>query len=189
MDCAAQDFKTSLNRKGFKEVSSLQQCHFLLFFCPIISRAGTDIDAAVKHINQVKASSFHISVPVIMVVLHHTFDPEKLILDSNNVIVSEYISAVDCLFNDNGLLNGCQKNKNAIDKIIADLKSKNWTLYHCLNNQYAENVHLIPDRPVPDQRRTIHFFGHDVPTTLIIICVSVFVLLILLIVLLPILLK
>lgn len=53
MDLAVNDLKKSLNRSGLKEVSSLQQCHFLLFFCPIISRAGTDIDAAVTYINQV----------------------------------------------------------------------------------------------------------------------------------------
>ncbi|XP_059403908.1 uncharacterized protein LOC132139520 isoform X2 [Carassius carassius] len=184
MDRAAYDFKKSLNRKGFKEVSSLQQCHFLLFFCPIISRAGTDIDAAVKHINQLKASSFHISVPVIMVVLHHTFDPEKLILDSNNVIASEYISAVDCLFDDNGLLAGCQKNTNAINTIARDSELKNWTLYHCLRDQYGENEHLIHERPVLVLRRTIHVFGHDVPIITFFAIVVVLVLIVLIILLL-----
>ncbi len=58
-----------------------------------------------------------------MVVLHHTFDPEKVILDSNNAITREDISAVDCLFDDNGLL-ACQKNTNAISKIETDSKSK-----------------------------------------------------------------
>uniref|UniRef100_A0A8C2K6W8 Uncharacterized protein n=1 Tax=Cyprinus carpio TaxID=7962 RepID=A0A8C2K6W8_CYPCA len=133
MDLAVNDLKKSLNRSGLKEVSSLQQCHFLLFFCPIISRAGTDIDAAVTYINQVIASS----LPVIMVVLHYTFDEEKLTQDSNSVIKSEGISAVDCLFYENGLLT-CQKNTNAINKIAKDLKSEKRTLYYCLKRKYSK---------------------------------------------------
>lgn len=58
-----------------------------------------------------------------MVVLHYTFDEEKLTQDSNRVIKSEGISAVDCLFYENGLLT-CQKNTNAINKIAKDSKSE-----------------------------------------------------------------
>lgn len=56
MDCLRVDFKNILCRKvsGLKEVSSPEQCHVILFFCPIASRAGTDIDAALSQLNQVK---------------------------------------------------------------------------------------------------------------------------------------
>uniref|UniRef100_A0A671L7X7 Si:dkey-58f10.14 n=1 Tax=Sinocyclocheilus anshuiensis TaxID=1608454 RepID=A0A671L7X7_9TELE len=128
MDCAVHDFKKTLKKFGLKEASSPRHCHFLLFFCPIISRAGTDIEAAVKYLNEVK---------VIMVVFHHTLDPEKPILDSNRVITSEDISAVDCLFDDTGLLS-CQKNLNAISKIAKDLKSEKQTLYYCLKSKYSK---------------------------------------------------
>lgn len=186
MDLAVNDLKKSLNRSGLKEVSSLQQCHFLLFFCPIISRAGTDIDAAVTYINQVKASS----LPVIMVVLHYTFDKDKLTQDSNSVIKSEGISAVDCLFYENGLLK-CQKNTNAINKIAKDSKSEKWTLYYCLNqdkrsrhpsDQCAEDDPLIPDSSVPQlvQRRTICGLSKR---TVVFIAIALFALIVLAIIL------
>uniref|UniRef100_A0A8C1B2J8 Uncharacterized protein n=1 Tax=Cyprinus carpio carpio TaxID=630221 RepID=A0A8C1B2J8_CYPCA len=185
MDLAVNDLKKSLNRSGLKEVSSLQQCHFLLFFCPIISRAGTDIDAAVTYINQVKASS----LPVIMVVLHYTFDKDKLTQDSNSVIKSEGISAVDCLFYENGLLK-CQKNTNAINKIAKDSKSEKRTLYYCLNHkrsrhpsdQCAEDDPLIPDSSVPQlvQRRTICGLSKR---TVVFIAIALFALIVLAIIL------
>lgn len=58
-----------------------------------------------------------------MVVLHPTIDPEKTILDSNNVIKRENLYAVDCLFSDSELLE-CEKNLNAINKIAQDSKSE-----------------------------------------------------------------
>ncbi|XP_016306234.1 uncharacterized protein LOC107661249 [Sinocyclocheilus anshuiensis] len=168
MDCAVHDFKKTLKKFGLKEASSPRHCHFLLFFCPIISRAGTDIEAAVKYLNEVKVIYHLSSLPVIMVVFHHTLDPEKPILDSNRVITSEDISAVDCLFDDTGLLS-CQKNLNAISKIAKDLKSEKQTLYYCLKKDHenlhpprdAENDLLIPERSVPHpvQRRAISFCG------------------------------
>ncbi|KAI2664534.1 Mannitol-specific phosphotransferase enzyme IIA component [Labeo rohita] len=118
MEHAIDDLKKKLKKSGLKEVSSPDGCHFILFFCPIISRAGTDIDNALKYLDQVKASR-----PVIMVVLHFTNDPEKTILDSNNVIKRENLYAVDCLFNDLELLE-CEKNLNAINKIVQDSKSE-----------------------------------------------------------------
>uniref|UniRef100_A0A672N1C2 Uncharacterized LOC107596183 n=2 Tax=Sinocyclocheilus grahami TaxID=75366 RepID=A0A672N1C2_SINGR len=174
MDCAVHDFKKTLKKSGLKEASSPQQCRFLLFFCPIISRAGTDIEAAAQYLNEVKASGYLSSLPVIMVVLHHTLDPEKPILDSNRVINSEDISAVDCLFDDTGLLK-CQKNTKAISKIAKDLKSKKQTLYYYLKKDHgnprlptdlldlqdAENDLIIPNDSVPQpvQRRAISFCG------------------------------
>lgn len=58
-----------------------------------------------------------------MVMLHHTFDPEKILSDSNNAIKRENTFAVDCLFFESGLLK-CQKNDDAIDKTAKYLKSK-----------------------------------------------------------------
>ncbi len=52
MDRAEENFKDSLKKSGLKEVSSTEGCHFILFFCPITSRTGTDIDAAVKYLNE-----------------------------------------------------------------------------------------------------------------------------------------
>lgn len=52
MDRAVENFKDSLTKSGLKEVSSPGGCHFILFFCPITSRSGTDIDTAVKYLNE-----------------------------------------------------------------------------------------------------------------------------------------
>jgi len=58
-----------------------------------------------------------------MVILHSTFDPEKIIPDSNNAIQRENIFAVDCLIFDNRLLR-CPKNDNAIVQTAHLFKSK-----------------------------------------------------------------
>lgn len=150
MDIVQSDFKKILRRKvsGLKEVTSPEQCQAILFFCPIISRAGTDIDAAMDHLKRVKAST-----PVIMVILHPTFELEKIISDSNNAIKRENTFAVDCLFYET-VLHTCQKNEEAIDKTAKFFKSKNLTSYCCLNNhgnpnlstdQDAENCPLVGD--------------------------------------------
>ncbi|XP_077087118.1 uncharacterized protein LOC143738934 [Siphateles boraxobius] len=149
MDYVGDEFRKSLHKKvsGLKEVYSLDQCHAILFFCTIVSRAGTDIDAAIKDLDQVTTFK-----PVIMVILHSTFDPEKIFPDSNHAIQRENIFAVDCLIFDNKLL-GCQKNEKAIMTTAQYFKSKNLTSYYCLNkdrgngnlftDQSAENGRLI----------------------------------------------
>ncbi|XP_043094316.1 uncharacterized protein si:ch211-271e10.2 [Puntigrus tetrazona] len=129
MSNVAKNLKDSLKKFGLKEVSSPEGCHFFLFFCPITSRAGTDIEAAEIYLNEVNKAP----KPVIMVVLHYTFDPEKIILDSNSAIKREDIFAVDCLYNDTGLL-ACEKNTEAISKIQVDSKLNRWTSYYCLKN-------------------------------------------------------
>ncbi|XDV20477.1 hypothetical protein PO909_025798 [Leuciscus waleckii] len=130
MDSVGDEFKKSLRNKvsGLKEVYSLEQCQFILFFCTIVSRAGTDIDAAMKYIDQVTIGF----TPVILVILHSTFDPERIIPDSNNAIKRHDIFAVDCLIFDNKLLR-CQKNDNAIAETAQYLKSKNLTSYYFLS--------------------------------------------------------
>nr|AUW56535.1 hypothetical protein [Pseudogyrinocheilus prochilus] len=158
MDRAIDDFKKKMYKSGLKETSSHDGCHFFLFFCPIISRAGTDIDNALKYLDQVKAPK-----RIIMVVLHPTIDPEKTILDSNSAITREDIFAVDCLFSDNELLT-CEKNTNAINKIAQDLKSKKQNEYYCLKkdhgnpclvtDQEAENRPLMSNEPSMHQPNT-----------------------------------
>jgi len=55
MDSVGDEFTDSLRKKvsGLKEVYSSEECQAMLFFCPIVSRAGTDIDAAMKHLDQI----------------------------------------------------------------------------------------------------------------------------------------
>ncbi|XP_056092913.1 uncharacterized protein si:ch211-271e10.2 [Rhinichthys klamathensis goyatoka] len=140
MDYVGDEFTESLRKEvglGLKEVYSHEQCQAILFFCPIVSRAGTDIDAAMKHLDQIPTSK-----PVIMVILHSTFDPERIIPDSNSAIQRENTFAVDCLIFDNKLLR-CQKNENAIVKTAQHFKSKNLTSYYWLNSKYSKQFSLL----------------------------------------------
>ncbi|XDV20476.1 hypothetical protein PO909_025798 [Leuciscus waleckii] len=150
MDSVGDEFKKSLRNKvsGLKEVYSLEQCQFILFFCTIVSRAGTDIDAAMKYIDQVTIGF----TPVILVILHSTFDPERIIPDSNNAIKRHDIFAVDCLIFDNKLLR-CQKNDNAIAETAQYLKSKNLTSYYFLSKD-GGNRNLSRDQSAENGRLT-----------------------------------
>lgn len=61
--------------------------------------------------------------PVILVVLHHTFDPEAVVSDSSKFVERKNTLTVDCLFyEDKGLLE-CKRNDKAYKKAIAWLKS------------------------------------------------------------------
>nr|UOZ96106.1 ORF1a [Chinook salmon bafinivirus] len=95
--------------------TSDQISHFILAFCPIVSRAGTDIQAA-----QDKIDTLSKIKPAIIIVLHHTFDVNMVTPESSTAITRSNTHAVDMLFHkDQGLLQ-CQKNYNALAK-VADL--------------------------------------------------------------------
>ncbi|KAG7314477.1 hypothetical protein KOW79_021780 [Hemibagrus wyckioides] len=55
-----------------QEVSTEDECDFILGFCPTVSRSGTDIEAAMKKLHNIPDTK-----PVVLVVLHHTFDPDE----------------------------------------------------------------------------------------------------------------
>ncbi|XP_073696131.1 uncharacterized protein [Garra rufa] len=117
MDRTIDDFKKKLNKSGLKETSSHDGCNVILVFCPIVSRAGTDIDAALNELN-----TCSVSKPAIFMVFHHTFEAEKFVPDSSRVINRRNTLTVDCLFHeDKGLLK-CSKNEEALTKIVHHLK-------------------------------------------------------------------
>ncbi len=61
--------------------------------------------------------------PVLLVVLHHTFNPETVVPDSSKFVVRENTFTVDCLFfEDKGLLK-CNNNDKAYKSAIAWLTS------------------------------------------------------------------
>ncbi|KAK9969736.1 hypothetical protein ABG768_027885 [Culter alburnus] len=116
-------------RPGLKEVNTVRECDVILVFCTISSRAGTDIDAALKDLNNCSASK-----PAIFMVLHHTFEPEKVIPDSSRYVNRMDTLTVDCLFNeDQGLLN-CSRNDEALTKIAQPFK---------LQEQWKWNMNVI----------------------------------------------
>ncbi|XP_056314273.1 uncharacterized protein si:dkey-58f10.7 isoform X2 [Danio aesculapii] len=103
-------------RPNLEQVYSVNMCDVILVLCLITSRAGTDIDAALKKLNDLSAFK-----PAIFLVLHHTFDPERVVPDSSRVVKRNDTLTVDCLFNDTGLLR-CKINDDALDKIVMHFK-------------------------------------------------------------------
>lgn len=64
--------------------------------------------------------------PAVVVVLHHTYDPDYIFPDSKRAISRSNLLAVDCLFHeDNGLLK-CSCNTEALEataKYLQDIKT------------------------------------------------------------------
>jgi hypothetical protein len=155
---------------GFTEVLSPAQSDIIMAFCPIVSRAGTDIEAALPQIPGSQTSKYppklyyclfylHIRVDldrtcikwlmtwinalslilltegkdVILVVLHHYFNPECTVPDSSRLVTrSDVILTVDCLFHESkgGLLN-CPRNKAAVGNILNRLNRKPEVVHPC----------------------------------------------------------
>ncbi|XP_031693089.1 uncharacterized protein LOC109900773 isoform X2 [Oncorhynchus kisutch] len=126
---------------GFTEVMSPEQSDVIMAFCPIVSRAGTDIEAALQQIPEGK--------DVILVVLHHFFNPDCTVPDSSRLVTrSDVILTVDCLFHENkgGLLN-CPRNKAAVGNILNRL------------NRKPKVVDISMD--IPDHRNGPHTFTRE----------------------------
>ncbi|GAA6082043.1 uncharacterized protein LOC113660623 isoform X1, partial [Tachysurus ichikawai] len=98
------------------EESSKEQSDVIIAFLPIVSRTGTDIQAALARIPR--------GLPhqrIILVSLHHTFDPGYIAPDSRHSVNRSDVFAVDCLFyEDQGLLNS-QCNDKALNRVTKHL--------------------------------------------------------------------
>ncbi|XP_035764778.1 uncharacterized protein LOC102794145 [Neolamprologus brichardi] len=95
---------------GQTDVTSAAECDYLLVFCPVVSRVGTDIGEALHNITPGK--------PVILVVMHHTFDPHHVVAESRRQVNNPNVHlTVDCLFFEGHLLS-CNLN----DTMSGDIK-------------------------------------------------------------------
>ncbi|XP_058238266.1 uncharacterized protein LOC131347854 isoform X2 [Hemibagrus wyckioides] len=84
------------------------QSDVIIAFVPIVSRAGTDIQAALQKIPENR--------PVVFMVLHHTYDPDYVAPVSSRTIHRSNVFSVDLLFHeDQGVLK-CKSNTEALDK-------------------------------------------------------------------------
>ncbi|XP_064847145.1 uncharacterized protein LOC135557623 isoform X2 [Oncorhynchus masou masou] len=102
------------SKRHLTEVTSLEESDVILAFCSIVSRAGTDIEAALQQIPAGK--------PVILVVLHHTFNPDYTVPDSSRLVIrGDVILTVDCLFHENQGLLECPRYEEAIENILKSL--------------------------------------------------------------------
>ncbi|KAL7835209.1 hypothetical protein SRHO_G00294560 [Serrasalmus rhombeus] len=140
-----QDFVSRL-RETFPGLvrTSVEDSDVILVFCPIVSRPRTDIEAVLQRL---KAASD--SKPAVLVVLHHTYDPECTVPDSSRVVPRQRTLTVDCLFHeDRGFLRSW-RNQAALDKVthwikrIKDLKPKASQQSTCIFSLSATKDRLI----------------------------------------------
>ncbi|XP_037304700.2 uncharacterized protein LOC119194614 isoform X2 [Pungitius pungitius] len=97
---AHRDFVTYLKFNGKVEVESCAESDFLVVFCPVVSRVGTDIEAALSD-NLVLTDG----KPTLLVVMHHTFDANHVVAESRRQVSDSRVSlTVDCLFHQGKLL-------------------------------------------------------------------------------------
>ncbi|KAF4090892.1 hypothetical protein AMELA_G00030770 [Ameiurus melas] len=93
----------------------------VIAFVPIVSRAGTDIEAALQKIPRT-------SQPVVLMALHFTFDENYIAPNSAWNINRDDVLAVDLLcYEDLGLLR-CQRNDEALKAVTDHLISKGASL-------------------------------------------------------------
>ncbi|XP_047664854.1 uncharacterized protein LOC113660623 isoform X4 [Tachysurus fulvidraco] len=98
------------------EVSSREQSDVIIAFVPIVSRAGTDIQAA---LDQIPKGLPH--QRIILVSLHHTFNPSYIAPDSRHSVKRSDVFAVDCLFYEGKGLLDSQCNDKALKRVINHL--------------------------------------------------------------------
>ncbi|KAM4522657.1 uncharacterized protein PAE49_002287 isoform 2-T2 [Odontesthes bonariensis] len=95
---AHQPIVDNLRAAGQFEVKNVLDADYLLVFCPIASRVGTDISEALKQIHDDK--------PTILVVMHHTFNQNTIVAESKRQVTNPNVClTVDCLFFERKLLN------------------------------------------------------------------------------------
>uniref|UniRef100_A0A667XM38 Uncharacterized protein n=1 Tax=Myripristis murdjan TaxID=586833 RepID=A0A667XM38_9TELE len=97
------------------DMTSPEICDYLLVFCPIESRVGTDISGAICVLLVLAGGK-----QVILVVMHHTMRPDNFAGDSKrHVTRPDIVLTVDCLFFEGRFLD-CDRNKIA----FRDIKKK-----------------------------------------------------------------
>ncbi|KAK6329062.1 hypothetical protein J4Q44_G00010400 [Coregonus suidteri] len=96
---------------------SVAESDVIMMICPIVSHLGPlDLDIQLEVVSEYLAGK-----PVVLVVLHDTFNPDSTIPDSSRLVTrGEVILTVDCLFNHRGLLD-CPRNKEAVGMILKRL--------------------------------------------------------------------
>ncbi|KAL2082329.1 hypothetical protein ACEWY4_022147 [Coilia grayii] len=92
----------------------VEQCQVVLLFCPVYSRAGTDIDAALSAVPGNKDA--------VMVIMHYTYYPQQSLTRTNASYPDNICTVVHIFFHDSGLLN-CDSNRQALADIEAALKT------------------------------------------------------------------
>ncbi|KAG9347558.1 hypothetical protein JZ751_005126 [Albula glossodonta] len=118
-----EQFMQCVSKKGVKiKEESMEKCDFILAFCPVSSRAGTDIAEALRRIEaQDKTDK-----AIILVVMHHTLNPNYVVHDSSEHLTRQHALAliVECLFHETKGLLRCSLNDKAVGHVRRQLKPK-----------------------------------------------------------------
>ncbi|XP_051265643.1 uncharacterized protein LOC127368639 isoform X49 [Dicentrarchus labrax] len=102
------EFVAKLKSIGQTEVNSPEESDYLLVFCPVASGVGTDVSDALEKLPGAK--------PAILVVMHHTFNPEQVVAESRRQVDNPNVElTVDCLFYEGKLLKSIQNDTAWID--------------------------------------------------------------------------
>ncbi|TWW54630.1 hypothetical protein D4764_0116410 [Takifugu flavidus] len=110
---AHMEWVSKMKRVGHTEVNIQEDADYNLVFCPVKSRIKTDIDEALEGLPDNKA--------VILVVMHHTFDPDLVIVESRLQELPRNVRlTVDSLFYQGRLLR-CNRNDIAWNQIQKSL--------------------------------------------------------------------
>ncbi|KAF4090881.1 hypothetical protein AMELA_G00030720 [Ameiurus melas] len=96
-------------RLQLRQVDSVDNCDVIMAFVPIVSRAGTDIEAALQNIPTDR--------PVILMVLHHTFDVNYIAPQSKRCVNRDGVFAADFLFYEEEGLLECLTNEEALKSV------------------------------------------------------------------------
>ncbi|XP_075869176.1 uncharacterized protein LOC142879672 isoform X1 [Nelusetta ayraudi] len=106
-------FVSQIQSYNYVEVRSPQDSDFILVFCPVVSRVGTDIGEALQNLDPNKAK--------VLVVMHHTFNPNVALAESRRQVKDpNVLLTVDCLFYQSELLS-CERNNTAWGQICSFL--------------------------------------------------------------------
>ncbi|XP_076858198.1 uncharacterized protein LOC143512024 isoform X2 [Brachyhypopomus gauderio] len=142
-------------RLQIHEVNSEEESDFILAFVSIVSRVGTDIEFALPR--------FPTAQPVLLVVLHHTFEEQYMAPDSQiHVRHMSNVFAVDCLFHEDKGLLPCLRNEQAL-KAITD---------HLINTGASSN--LLPQKNQKKYQKCLIYCMIGFIITAIVVVVSVY---------------
>ncbi|XP_072558577.1 uncharacterized protein [Paramormyrops kingsleyae] len=95
------------------EQHSVESSNVILVFCPVVSRIGTDMEAAMARVTGNK--------PVILVFMHHCHHPSHMTNITVQPSRSNIVQAVHCAFHETTGLLECQENEQAVKAVHSQL--------------------------------------------------------------------
>lgn len=102
-----------LKKRGAKIESNHESSDYTIVFCPIVSRFETDIQSAL--------SSMPESKKVILVAMHHTYDPNYTLPDKRNMDDAAVKLLAEFLFFEKKGLLKCSHNSKAKKRVYKEL--------------------------------------------------------------------